>query len=379
MSIEFEHFIGVNTIQSGVIFHPNGENYIFSNGTSVIIGDLLDSHKQQFLKKHDDFVTCLAVSQSGKLIASGQLGDNSDIYVWDFEMKCVIYKFEEHDHKIQAIAFSDDERILATIGNSDDDKLIVWDLSNGCIIASAYKLPVGTTCLSFGGFVRDIKRRDTNHYLLCTAGIDGLVIWDLDPFSGDLVPQKIVAEARATMSRQVTAVAFSDDKEFIYAATTSGDYIVASMRSKKIVQAVQATRMSTNSILSLNDGEVILGCGDNSVKLYDANGEFKSQIQVDGSVTCLSLSPDKLEVLSLTSVGTITRINLNSLQHIIISESHTSSIVQIAFDQGFFMYITCIYYNYLCYLYSEFLLSYYYFYATVFLKLKLKNNDNKKY
>lgn len=295
-SLEHEHFIGFNTIPNGTLFHPNGVNYIFSNGGNLVIGDLLNAHSQEFLRRHDDYITCVALSNDGKLIATGQRGENADIFIWDFETRRVLYKFEEHDKMVQALAFSTDGKLLASVGGPEDGNLIVWDMSNGCIVSSAARISPGTCCASFGGFIKDIKRRDTDHYLLCTAGSDGLVLWDLDPYSGEMFPLKLTGEARATITRAITAVAFSQDNELLYGATTSGDYVIASMKSHKIAQAVSATRMGLNAIAALDHGGVAIGCGDATVKLFAANGDFRAHVQLDGSVVGLSLSPDRLEV-----------------------------------------------------------------------------------
>lgn len=184
MSLEFEHFMGSNCIPQGALFHPDGQKYVLSSGACVVIADLLDPHAQEFLRYHDNTVSCIALSASGNLIASGQMGENADIFVYHYGRKGVLYRFEEHDHGLQALAFSEDEKILASIGTAEDGNLLLWDMSNGCIIASTNKLPLHTSCVAFIGFVKDIKRRDTSHYQLCTAGADGLLLWDLDPYSG---------------------------------------------------------------------------------------------------------------------------------------------------------------------------------------------------
>ena len=73
-SVEFDRFIGLNVLPSGALFHPDGQKYVFSSGGNIVIGDLIDSNQQVFLREHDDFITCLAVSSSGKYLASGQTG-----------------------------------------------------------------------------------------------------------------------------------------------------------------------------------------------------------------------------------------------------------------------------------------------------------------
>jgi WD40 repeat protein len=332
-TVEFEHSIGNSVVTNGACFHPNGQNYIYCAGWNVGVGDLTNPHSQHFLRGHDGYITALALSPSGRYVASGQLGDHSDIIVWDFESRRKIFSFEEHDHKIQALAFSHDERILVSIGNSDDGNLIAWDLSNGCIIASAARIPLGTTCLALGGFVRDIKRRDTSHYLICTGGRDGLVLWDLDPYSGDLVSERLVGDARATISREVTGISFSYDRELIFASTQSGDFMIASCKAKRIKKAVQATKLGLSSIVAFRGG-LAVGGGDGSLIIFDDEEPFqaRSQSSLDGSsVISLSLSADHLEVVAATAAGSVYRINLSNMQQITIAESHTGAVVALAF------------------------------------------------
>jgi WD40 repeat protein len=333
MSLEFDHFIGINTINQGALFHPDGQKYIFSSGASVVIGDLLDPHLQHFLRKHDDVITSIALSPKGRFIASGQRGENTDVMVWDYERRELLYRFEEHDRAINGLAFSDDEKILASF-SENDGIMILWDMSNGCIIVSSNKLPPSTSCLAFGGFVRDLKRRDTSHYQLCTAGAEGILIWDIDPFQGDLSCFKLIGDVRATVNRHVTSLAFSSDKETLYGTTTSGDYLIASLKSQRITKVVSATRMSIDTLLITDDGKVILGCGDKTIKIYGPNCDFLKETKLDGGIIGLSMSPDKLEAIALTGFGSVARVNLASLQYILISESHCGPILKVAFDQG---------------------------------------------
>ena len=241
-SVEFEHFIGTNVIPNGIAFHPNEKNFMVCAGGNLVTGDLLNTQYQEFFRRHDDSVTCMALSRSGKLVASGQQGENANVYVWDYATSKCLYSFEEHDWGIQCVEFSEDEKFLATMGNSEDHKLILWDMSNGMIIASCPNLPRDTTCIAHGGFVKDIKRRDTTHYLMVTGGKEGLAAWDLDPFSGDFEMHAITGDPRGTIARCITAVTFSEDRDVVYGATQSGDYLVANLRSLRIIQVIPATK-----------------------------------------------------------------------------------------------------------------------------------------
>jgi len=60
-------------VQSGLIFHPDGRHLIYPLGSTIVIRDLASSHSQRFLHGHKDRVSCVAMSPSGRYLASGQV------------------------------------------------------------------------------------------------------------------------------------------------------------------------------------------------------------------------------------------------------------------------------------------------------------------
>ena len=303
VSIELDHSIGNNALPNCLCYHPNKENFIYTSGWSVGIGSLTDIHSQEFLRQHDDCVTCISLSSTGSLIASGQQGRNSDIIVWSFEKKQSLFSFEEHDYGVKCLAFSPDEKLLASIGVEEDGKLIIWDLSNGCIVAASPKLPHHTNAIACGGFVRDIKRRETEFYQFCTAGDEGVVLWELNPYTGDMVSNKFLSDPRASISRRIAMLTFSSDELTIFCATSSGDYISGNIRARKLTHAVVAAKKGLGAVCRFKDG-VITGGGDGTVKIFSGEDKVLAETVLDGPVLDISLSPDMLEVIILFSVLT---------------------------------------------------------------------------
>ena len=89
-----------------------------------------------------------------RYIASGQRGHNSDVLVWSFEERSILFRLSEHDHGVVFVDFSHDDRLLCSGGGPEDKKILVWDMSNGCIVAIAHQDPASFTVAAWGGMVR---------------------------------------------------------------------------------------------------------------------------------------------------------------------------------------------------------------------------------
>ena len=334
MSVELEHHIGQSTSPQCLAIHPSNQLYLYSSGANLITASLTSTTKQRLLPPiHDAPISCLALSPSGRFGVSAQEGEFSNVYVWDFNREQVLYSLEEHDNKVQALGFSHDEKLLATLGGEGDGKLIIWDLSNGMIVSSSGKVPPETICLALGGFVRDVKRRETHKYQMCTGGRNGVVLWELDPFTGVLEAFPAIAEARGTTSRYISAVAYSLDGEKVIALTTTGDFLIVSLRTRRIVGAVAVAKAALESI-AIYHGGMIIGCADRSLQIFDRNCEFKRSIRLPSPAVALSVTLESPEVIAVTSNGSTLRINMDNLQVIVLAESHSNSVVAVAFSEA---------------------------------------------
>lgn len=169
----------------------------------------------------------------GKYIASGQLGDDADIFVWDFESKKLVHKLCQHEHGISTMAFTADGRLLLTVGDFFDRKLFVWDMASGGIVSNVQLTSTGSASIHqadidkrpppqvakvsaslvvgaassaagkmgageegdfvascWGGRARDIKRRETADLIFATAG-PNVSLWTLTPATGALRQDKV--------------------------------------------------------------------------------------------------------------------------------------------------------------------------------------------
>merc|ERR1719158_912881 len=170
---ELEHLIGyqqeyLNTLQ----YHPiQNDILIYPAGAAVIIEDVNDPHKQDFLRGHDTEVCTLDVSANGRLIASGQLGSPfqkgaiAPVIIWDFEKRQRYTDFGGLAHSVLCVKFSADGRFL--FGSGANQMNYVWDVSTG---ESIYSRRTETPCFLgvWGPIIEGAQSRYPS-YILCTA------------------------------------------------------------------------------------------------------------------------------------------------------------------------------------------------------------------
>ena len=218
------------------------------------------------------------------------------VVVWDVAQRRMMYRLQEHDHGVALTSISDDERFLFTIGVALDAKMVVWDLHTGCIVATLATMKP-TDCACWGGRKKDIKRRDTTNVQLASGGAEHLKYWTLDPVAGTLSGEECVT----TVKRNYTATVFSNDREYLYAGSSSGDFTAINVREKVMHSVTQACSNAIGAMLPLPYLQMVedepierllIGGGDGSVALFEGNGRAyrnRAQVGLNGAVTALQL------------------------------------------------------------------------------------------
>ena len=251
-----------------------------------------------------DFITSISVSPSGRFIASGQRGDNADVIVWDFEEKRLLYRMQSHDHGIACVSFSHDEKLLLSVGVTADNRLFVWDMATGLLNAQAQGVQNSdqqdTMCAVWGGFFKDIKRRDTSNYMFATGGKKMLRLWALDPMTGSwpVMGEPLTAHGHI---RDYTCLRFSEDRNWLYAGSTSGDMTSFQIKSRSLAMCKQCTQGGVESMLLLpgppgtESTTVFVGGGDGSItKLIakehkDLHDVMNGKTYLTGKITSINV------------------------------------------------------------------------------------------
>jgi len=70
-NLELSAVIGFRgKVTDGLILHPDNEHILFPLGTTIVIRNII-TRTQQFLRGHDNDVSVIRVSNSGRYVASG--------------------------------------------------------------------------------------------------------------------------------------------------------------------------------------------------------------------------------------------------------------------------------------------------------------------
>ncbi|XP_032883277.1 echinoderm microtubule-associated protein-like 5 isoform X3 [Amblyraja radiata] len=94
-------------------------------------------HKQKFFLGHNDDVISLALHPERTLVATGQVGKEPHICVWDtYNMQTISILKDVHTHGIACLAFDHDGQRLVSIGLDSKNTICVWDWKKGRVLAT---------------------------------------------------------------------------------------------------------------------------------------------------------------------------------------------------------------------------------------------------
>mmetsp|Transcript_37635 Transcript_37635/g.49584 ORF Transcript_37635/g.49584 Transcript_37635/m.49584 type:complete len:699 (-) Transcript_37635:494-2590(-) len=338
--MELEHAMGytghfLNTVDT----HPQlAQAYTRTLGSVVVISDLDNPHDSNYLKGHDMEISCLAISPSGNLLASGQLGTthykgyHAPVIVWDFQNKERIFVLEGITVRVISVAFSPDEAFLA--GSGEDGVLYIWDLQTGEVaFGKRYATALGLLQWVMKG---QEGRRPYYKIMMSEAEVVTMGTFSFDTSSRqwNLNTEPMVMPGSGLV-REYQSSCLTPDGLFCIAGTTVGDFAVfradsCVYRASLPVCSGGLTAVASNEV----DGFLYCGGGDGTVKKVrgtDLRWQLHSEVQLDGRISSLEVIAGGAEVLVGTSAGSIFRVNCEDLSASSVHDSHISPVTCTAF------------------------------------------------
>ncbi|XP_053310115.1 cilia- and flagella-associated protein 52 [Spea bombifrons] len=330
--LELESIIGFNGhISSGLISHPDREHLIYPLGCTVII-ESVQKRKQHFLQGHTNNVSCVAVSKSGKYLASGQvtyMGFKADIVLWDYIKKEACAKLTLHKVKVEALAFSPSERYLVSLGGQDDGSVVLWDVAKREAICGS---PVAALS---SGHALTIAFSNNSDDIFVTGGNATLRVWELDLPNRKLRPTEC---QMGQLKRVVTCLAVAEDDSCFYCGTSTGDILKMNTKTKLLNSyGPQKDRFSlgVTALTLLKTGEFLVGSGDGKLSLCKGpNFKAIKSVQLQGSVSSISLRGQGHQFFVGTAQSQLYRFTYPEFKEELIFTCHSEAINDIVFPFG---------------------------------------------
>jgi len=322
-------------VTSGLHIHPDGKHIVYALGSCIVIREIGNPRATQFLMGHNDKVSCIAVSRSGKYVASGQIthmGFQADICVFEFDTQKLVHRMILHKVKVQALAFSADEQFLASVGGQDDNTLVVWDLASGRPLCGGPASNELSTCISFFNNSSD---------KLVTGGHGVLRVWDVDFQNRKINPTDVnVGQTR----REFQNIVIEALDRYAYVGTSSGDVVCIQLQGPKNLKMTGPQKKFPGGILCSNldeNGDVLVGTGGGEVVLLSKiDLTVLKSVAVQGAVTSISTMGEHFFIG--TAKSNVYYLNAHTFKEELRQTCHYDSINDVVFPYNYSeVFATC--------------------------------------
>lgn len=325
-------------VRGGLIAHPDKKHIIYPLGSIVVVMEKGKPATQRFLSGHTSEITALAVSRTGRYIASGQysgIDKESSIILWDFQEMTLVAQWTMHKDSVQCLSFSKSDKYLASLGG--DDRIVVWEVETrrGLNGSTATMGSTGNcTCVAFS---------NTDDTFFCSAGETNVRFWTIDENRRCFTAEN---QKLDITKRTVTSICLDGRDNFLYCGTTTGDVVKVASGSRRLI-TVGPTKPIGEGICSLTVspwGDVVVGSGCGRVAVLDPNDlKVIAHCDLVGRVTSVSIVPGtNKEILCGTSESDICSISTDSFRPTVLSKGHSSAINDVFFPEGSSdMFLTC--------------------------------------
>ncbi|KAM7008827.1 cilia- and flagella-associated protein 52 [Tautogolabrus adspersus] len=332
LQLELEAVIGFNGhVISGLRVHPDREHLIYPLGSTVILKRIKDG-KQEFLQGHTNNISCISVSNSGSYIASGQVnftGFKAPIVIWDFAQRREYTQLVLHKPKVEALSFSPNDKYLVSLGDQDDGSIVVWNIETKQAICGSQ------ASANSAGHCLTVQFSNTSDNVFVSAGSGTLRVWELDIHNRKIRPTEC---QMGKLKRIVKCVEFSEDDQFIYCGTTSGDIMKINLEKRLMADCGPVKTkysLGVSVIRTLKSGDLLVGSGSGTFTLCSrTNFKTLKEVQLEKGVTSIALRGEGQQFFVGTEAGQIYSFSYDHFKAELISTSHTSSVNDVAICFG---------------------------------------------
>uniref|UniRef100_A0A3Q2E4B0 EMAP like 6 n=1 Tax=Cyprinodon variegatus TaxID=28743 RepID=A0A3Q2E4B0_CYPVA len=246
------------------LFYTAGKEVVyFVAGVGVVYNTR--EHSQRFYLGHNDDIISLALHPERSLVATGQVGKDPYVCVWDsFTVQTVSLLRDGHTHGIACLAFSADGQRLASVGLDAKNTVCIWEWKKGRILATA---------TGHSDRIFDICWDPFQQNRLVSCGVKHIKFWSL---CGNALSPKRGIFGKTGDLQTILCVASAKD-DLTYSGALNGDvYVWKGLGLMRTVQAAHGAGIF--SMFSCEEG-FATGGRDGCVRLWDV--DFKPITKID--------------------------------------------------------------------------------------------------
>uniref|UniRef100_A0A8C4H6J2 EMAP like 6 n=1 Tax=Dicentrarchus labrax TaxID=13489 RepID=A0A8C4H6J2_DICLA len=252
--------------------HQCRNNLYYTAGKEVVyfvagVGVVYNTreHSQRFYLGHNDDIISLALHPERSLVATGQVGKDPYVCVWDsFTAQTVSLLRDGHTHGIACLAFSADGQRLASVGLDAKNTVCIWEWKRGKILATA---------TGHSDRIFDICWDPFQQNRLVSCGVKHIKFWSL--CGNALTPKRGIFGKTGDLQTILCVASAKDD--ITYSGALNGDIYV--WKGLNLIRTVQAAHgAGIFSMYACEEG-FATGGRDGCVRLWDV--DFKPITKID--------------------------------------------------------------------------------------------------
>ncbi|CDQ57563.1 unnamed protein product [Oncorhynchus mykiss] len=260
-------------------------------------------HAQRFYLGHDDDILSLTVHPLKDFVATGQVGRDPAIHVWDIQtLKCLSLLKGHHQRGVCALEFTVDGKSLVSVGIDEGHSIVLWDWKKGEKLAKARGHKDKLFVVKCNPFRMD---------KLVTVGIKHIKFWQHTDCmcwtqGGGLTFKRGIFGNLGKLETMMS-VCYGRSEDLVFSGSTTGDVYI--WRETTLMKTIKAHDGPVFSMCSLDKG-FVTGGKDGVVELWD-----------DMFERCLKTYAIKRSSLSASSKGLLLEDN-PSIRAITLGHGH---------------------------------------------------------
>ncbi|CAL8295460.1 unnamed protein product, partial [Arctogadus glacialis] len=291
VKLHFIHGYRGYDCRSNLFYTQTGEIVYHVAAVGVVYNR--QQNTQRFYMGHDDDILCLAIHPLKDYVATGQVGRDSSVHIWDTEqLKPMSVLRGFHQLGVCALDFSADGKRLASVGLDENHTIVLWDWRKGEKLSAIRGSKDKIFVVKINPYMPD---------KLITAGVKHIKFWH--KAGGGLIGRK----GSMGKTESMMCAVYGWTEEMVFSGTSSGDICI--WRDLFLMKTVKAHDGPVFSMHALEKG-FVTGGKDGIVALWDDTFE-----------RCLKTYAIKRSVLAPGSKGLLLEDN-PSIRAISLGHGH---------------------------------------------------------